>query len=178
MGDMSYKRNLALIGFMGCGKTVVGRALSRKTGVDFVDSDVFIELTHGIKINDIFRKHGEDYFRSLEAEAVNILANEEKIIIATGGGMVKNPDSMEILTKACRVVYLKSSPETIIKNLKNATTNRPLLASANNKEELIRHMMGEREHLYEKYADITIDVSSGTVNEISDRILKAIGGKI
>ena len=120
------EKNIVLIGFMGCGKTSVGKRLSMALRREFVDMDDFIEKREQMTINEIFAQKGEAYFRSLEKELCSRYSVYGSKIIATGGGVVKNKENIENLKKGGIVFYLKSTPEHINENLKRDDT-RPLL---------------------------------------------------
>ena len=165
-------RNIVLTGFMGSGKTSVGKRLSMELKREFIDMDDFIVTKEGMSVNEIFAQKGEAYFREQERELCARFSQPKSKIIATGGGVIKNDENMKNLKSGGTVFYFKSTPERIAYNLRFDNT-RPLLAG-DNKEEKIKSLMLEREHLYEKYADIIIDVSDidieATLNEIKRRI--------
>ncbi len=165
-------RNIVLIGFMGCGKTTVGMALSQLIHYDFLDCDILIEQKCGMTISNIFSEFGESYFRKIETEVMAEVSKLECCVIATGGGVIKNPDNMDLLQKNSSVVYLKATPEQIFKNVKEDHT-RPILQT-NNKFEKISILMNEREPFYQQYADFSIEVGEKSVTEITDKILEIL----
>ncbi|MDD3570082.1 MAG: shikimate kinase [Lachnospiraceae bacterium] len=165
---MDERKNIVLIGFMGCGKTTLGKKLSIKLKYSFMDTDRYIERKEGMSISQIFEEKGESYFRDLEKNTVEILSKEVGNIIATGGGIIKNEQNMHMLKETGIIVYLKATPEHIFRNIANDDT-RPLL-QGEDKLEKIRILMEERRELYEKYADVTVDVFPGDVNQITERI--------
>ena len=169
---MSSEKNIIIIGFMGCGKTTFGKKISKLKNISFIDMDKFIEKKEGCSISKIFEIKGEQYFRNLEAQTVVELAQTGGKVISTGGGVIKNPQNILNFKKTGIVLYLKSSPERIYNNLKN-DNSRPLLEGGD-KMEKIKSILAERIPLYEKYSDITVDVSTGTIREITERILKAL----
>lgn len=162
------ERNIVLIGFMGSGKTSVGKKLSMDLKREFIDMDDFIVNREGMSINDIFEKKGEAYFRGIERELCERFSEPKSKIIATGGGVIKNEDNVTNLKKGGVVIYLKSTPKQIAYNLRYDNT-RPLLAGGN-KEKKIAELMAEREHTYNKCADIIIDVSELNIDETIERI--------
>ncbi len=164
------KSNIVLIGFMGCGKSTIGRALSEKTGFRFMDTDQLIEHTAGMTIPHIFLKYGEQYFRMLEYKIIRAISENPHQIIATGGGIIKNPDNIQMLAQQGSIIYLKTSPEQIFSNIQYDET-RPLL-QGENKIEKIRLLLTERIPLYEKYQDYTVDVTNLSVEEVVDHILE------
>src|SRR5947207_704151 len=123
------ERNLALIGFMGTGKTTVGRLCAAQLGYDFYDSDTVIEARAGCSIARFFAEHGEAAFRQREREVIAELAAMPGRVIAAGGGAALDPDNMGCLRATGLVVLLTASPEAILSRVGNAQT-RPLLAGA------------------------------------------------
>ena len=121
------KRNIVLVGFMGTGKTTVGRLLAEKTGMPLVDMDASIEERSGKSISDIFAQDGEQHFRALEREVVLELSAREGQIISTGGGIVLNPDNIADFEKTGLVVCLLADAETVLARVRHDST-RPLLA--------------------------------------------------
>ena len=148
------KNNIVLVGFMGSGKTTVGKALAKLSGYDFVDSDLEIERAKNKSITEIFNENGEDYFRRAEAEIINELSSKSGLIIATGGGAVLNTENRNALKKNGFIVYLKVTPETVVSRLKNDTT-RPLLAKPN-RNEIIEQLINQREPLYQSICNVSI----------------------
>lgn len=171
---MNLNKNIVLIGFMGCGKTTFGKKLSRYFRCNFIDTDKYIENKEHMTIPEIFAKKGEPYFRNLETEVCREVSNKKGIIIATGGGIIKNKENMNLLKKNGIVLYLKATPEHIYRNIEK-DTSRPLL-NGGDKMEKIRSLMQERIPTYEKYADITVQVSGGTVNYITNKIAERLEG--
>lgn len=169
-------RNVVLIGFMGCGKTTYGKKLAKRLQYTFIDTDIAIEKQEGMKISSIFEEKGEAYFRELERQTVEAISNQGCSVIATGGGIIKNADNMKKLMRTGVIVYLRATPDLIFRNIGN-DDNRPLLMGGN-KIEKIRTIMEERKPIYEKYGQVVVDVCHGTVNQITDRILSAVEGKI
>lgn len=165
-------KNIVLIGFMGCGKTTYAKKISKALNMDFVDTDRFIEENEGLSINEIFEIKGEKYFREEEQKAVDTLSKAENMVIATGGGIVKNEKNMMKLKETGVVIYIDAIAEHILSNLIDDNT-RPLL-QGENKLEKIKNLMAERRPFYEKYADIKIDVSFAGIRQNTERILKAM----
>lgn len=162
------EKNVVLVGFMGSGKTSVGKKLSMDLKREFIDMDDFIVKKEGMSINDIFEKKGEAYFRGIERELCIRLSEPKSKVIATGGGVIKNDDNVANLKKGGIVVYLKSSPKQIAYNLR-FDNSRPLLAGGN-KEEKITSLLAEREPTYNKCADVIIDVSNLNIDETIEKI--------
>ena len=139
------KRNIVLVGFMGTGKTVTGRVLAERTGMELVDMDSIIEERRGKTIPELFAQEGEPAFRILERELVKELATRNGLIISTGGGIVLDPDNITDFEKTGLVVCLTASPETIFQRLENDTT-RPLLSG--DKKSQIAALLEKRKPLY------------------------------
>lgn len=161
--------NIVLIGFMGCGKTSVGRKLSMMLKREFIDTDDFIVTREGMSINEIFATKGEPYFRELEKELCRRYSVPKGKIIATGGGIIKNKENVDNLKKGGKIIYLKSTPKQIAINLRY-DNSRPLLKGPD-KEKKIAELMKQRKPLYESCADITIDVSNIDIDSTIDKIL-------
>lgn len=180
------KKNIVLIGMMGCGKTNAGDELSRELpDYKYFDIDAEIEKSTQKKISEIFLKHGEPFFRMLETEKVRLFCNGEKAIISAGGGAFESEENREIMLKTSYVIYLKATPQEIYSRIKSeveAETNRhgvigrkrPLLKK-NFSIEKISNIMQMRETNYLK-ADITIDTTGKNPYEVVKEILGAING--
>ncbi|HQD50018.1 MAG TPA: shikimate kinase [Defluviitaleaceae bacterium] len=166
---MNNHLNIVLIGFMGCGKTTVGKNLSKKLSYPFVDSDLEIEKEIGMTISDYFKKYGENNFRLIEEKIIQKLASGKRKIIATGGGIVKNPGNIYHLKQNGLIIYLKASAEHIYNNLKN-DFSRPLL-NVEDKYTRIQSLLEERKSLYEKYSDYIVEVDGKAVDEITKSII-------
>ena len=119
-------KNIILIGFMGAGKTKVGKLLAKTLGYGFVDMDELIEEREGLPIKEIFEKRGEKYFREKEKEWLKRLSLLEKIVLSPGGGIILSPENRKRLRKMGKVFYLKASPKAILERVKNES-HRPLL---------------------------------------------------
>ena len=164
-------KNIILVGFMGSGKTTIGKALEEKTDMVFVDTDELIEAYEGCKISEIFADKGEAYFRRLENETLKeLLESTDNKVISTGGGIITNQDNIPLLKQLGKVYYLKIKPETVVKRLEGDKT-RPLLMGEN-KFVKVEQLMSGRKELYEIAADKTIDTDYLSVNEIVDIILE------
>lgn len=143
------RKNIILVGFMGTGKTVTGRILAERTGMELVDMDALIELRQGKSIPEIFAQDGEAAFRSMERELVKELSARNGLIISTGGGIVLDPGNIADFEQTGLVVCLTASPETILKRLENDTT-RPLLSG--DKKSQIASLLETRKPLYDAIA--------------------------
>ena len=164
------KTNIALIGFMGTGKTVVGKALAEKLGRSFVELDLLIEQRAGKSIPNIFREDGEATFRELEIEITEEIAKDKNLIIACGGGIVLNKINIERLRKSARMVYLTASPGVILKRVTSEEGQRPLLEMAN-PALTIDEMLSFRMPFYERAANIKIDTSKLDINAVAEEII-------
>lgn len=143
---MTEMRNIVLVGFMGSGKTTVGKLLSERTGMKLIDMDTLIAERAGKSINAIFADEGEAHFRALERSLVQELAQTEGNIISTGGGIVLNPDNIADFEKTGLVVCLLADAESVLDRVRHDTT-RPLLAG--DKESRIVELLESRKSLYE-----------------------------
>ncbi len=143
------KRNIVLVGFMGTGKTTVGRLLSKQTGMPLVDMDSVIEERAGKAISKIFAEDGETHFRTLERAIVRDLSAKSGQVVSTGGGIVLDPDNIPDYEKNGLVICLLASAETILERVRHDDT-RPLLAG--DKQEKILQILETRRPLYEAIA--------------------------
>jgi shikimate kinase len=139
-------RNIVLVGFMGTGKTTVGKLLSEKTGMPLIDMDSIIVERAGKSINNIFAEDGEAHFRHLERQLVKELSATNGHVISTGGGVVLNPDNIADFEKTGLVVCLLADAETVLNRVRH-DTSRPLLAG--DKEARIIQLLETRQPLYE-----------------------------
>ncbi len=120
------KRNIALIGFMGAGKSVTGRSLAHLLDWEFVDTDEMVETKAGMTISAIFAQQGEDNFRKLESEAIRQACSGHGRVIACGGGAVLRQENVDMLKSSALVIYLAAKPGVILQRVGNGKT-RPLL---------------------------------------------------
>ena len=153
-------RRIVLVGYMGSGKTTVGKALSKATGMMFYDLDWYIENRMHTTVSKLFTERGEKAFRKIEYNMLHEVAEFEDVIISCGGGTPCFFDNMDYLNQQGDVVYLKASPDTLYKHLLMAKVERPLL-KGKSPEELIAYItehLKERAPFYEK-ARYTLDVN-------------------
>ncbi len=156
--------NVVLIGFMGSGKTTVGKELAARGEYTFIDTDKYIENREGMTIVDIFEQKGETYFRELETQILEeLITNTRNTIISTGGGMPLRRENMLALKQLGKVVYFKGDVDTIWDRLKDKT-DRPLL-KGDNPYEKIKNLLEQREERY-RQADIIIDINNKNVETI------------
>lgn len=167
------KTSIALIGFMGTGKTVAGELLAEKMGRKFIETDNVIEKKAGKPIPEIFREDGEISFRELEIETTREVANEKNAVIACGGGIVLNKINIDRLKKECIIVCLTASPQVITERTSGDADERPLLAVPDRVRQ-IKELMEFRKPYYERSADITIDTSGMSVDSVVERIIEKV----
>jgi shikimate kinase len=161
------KKNIVLIGFMGTGKSSLGRQLARRLGYRFVDTDSAIEEVTGKTVEQIFRRDGEIRFRSEENLLARKLAGQSGLVIATGGGMVLNRENVELLKQNGVLIKLTAEPEVILQRVKNKK-RRPLLRRGDLRENVLR-LLREREGYYDvaEFAVNTGKLSFGeAINEM------------
>jgi len=163
--------NIILIGFMGAGKTSVGRKLANRLGYFFLDTDQQIEKQQSCTIEEIFRYAGESTFRDLETKLLENLQNVHNTILSTGGGMFLRSENQEILKGIGKTVYLQVDRETLKQRLQ-CDQHRPLLQQPNWQEN-VNQMLQQREPVY-LTADLTIKAKDGPVNMMVSRIIEAI----
>jgi shikimate kinase len=164
-------KNIFLIGFMGVGKTTIGRKLAKVLNREFLDADEEIEKQTGKTIASIFQEHGEAYFRELEREWLQQLP-ETGVVVSTGGGMPCFFDNMNTMNQKGLTIYLQRPPAELVHRLKNAKKERPLVKDKTEEEllEFITDLLNRRE-IYYKKAKIVLDRNHQDV----DTIVKLIG---
>jgi shikimate kinase len=160
--------NLALIGFMGSGKSSVGRVLAEMLHFPFLDTDDLIEARSGKSITDIFAQNGEPAFRQLEHQLVEELATRTQTVISTGGGLPTDPDNLSSLKQHALVVCLWSSPEKCWERVRSQS-HRPLL---NDPDPLgkIRSLLAAREKYY-RQADVLVNTEWRSAREVAQQVL-------
>lgn len=166
--------SIILIGFMGAGKTTIGKILAKELNYKFLDTDEMIVSREGMSINDIFDKHGEEYFRTLETELLTELVenNVENVIFSVGGGLPIRKDNHFYLKKLGKVIYLSVTEATIRKRLAG-DTQRPLLRGTNEEvENRINSMLEKRDPIYREVADIILQTDNMSVPDIVEEIIK------
>ena len=160
---------LIIIGPMASGKSVVGKKLSKRLGIDFYDTDEEIVKKTGVTISHIFDIEGEDKFRSREMNIFSDLIKKDDCVISTGGGIVLKQENRELLKKGT-VLYLKTSIQTQLERTMN-DKERPLLRGKENKEVTLRRMAELRNPLYEKSSNYIIEETDNS-NQTVDNIIK------
>ena len=167
------KTSIALIGFMGTGKTAVGKALAARLGREFIELDSLIEQKAGRSLPEIFQQDGEIGFRELEIAAAKEVADKKNAIIACGGGLVLNKINIDRLKESSVIVYLTASPEVILERVSREEGQRPLLNTVN-KDAKIDELLKFRKPFYERAADIKIDTSRLSVSSVAERIIEKL----
>ncbi len=164
------KTNIALIGFMGTGKTAVGRRLAEKLGRKFIELDSVIEKKAGKSIPEIFVEDGEIAFRELEIKATKEVARTKRAVIACGGGVVLNRINIDRLKEGAVIVHLTAPPGVILKRTLREAGKRPLL-EVENPLAAIRELLKFRKPLYERAADTTINTAKLDINAVAEQII-------
>ena len=167
------KDNIALIGFMGSGKTTVGKALAKLMDMKFVDIDKVIEAHEKKSIADIFKEKGQNYFRDLEREIILQESAKNNCVIATGGGSILDNENVKRLKETSYIVYLNPNLDCLYLRLKNSNT-RPILNEAEDRKKIIEDLLERREFLYRISADYIVDINAKTsVYETASKIKEA-----
>ena len=178
MSKTETDRNLVLCGFMGCGKSTVGRELAVQTGLSVLDMDHYIVEKAGLPVEEIFTRHGEPYFRMLESQACKELAQTGGQIIATGGGALTFPQNAAMLRETGLIILLDVALPVLCARLDRDPTPRPVLQAAQ-KSGRLEALHAERMRLYRQAADFTVTVPiEQPASEIAAEILHKIRGQL
>ncbi len=164
-------KTIVLTGMMGAGKSTVGQLLAQQLKIEFADIDSLIENKENKTISEIFEIFGEEHFRTLEKNIIKQCFKSQNQIISLGGGAFENQETQKFLLSNATVIYLKTTPETILKRVKN-NNSRPLLNSNNNIQK-IAEMINIRKNNYEK-AHHSITTDNKKPNEIANEITGVI----
>lgn len=162
-------QDIYLVGFMGTGKTAVGRYLAKSLGLELVDIDDLIIKKEGRGISDIFAQSGEPYFRKAEKGALREVAAKTRQVVDCGGGIVIDPENIMTMKQSGRLVCLSARPEVILERTKRQS-HRPLLNVADPLAK-IKELLDARKPCYAK-ADFTVDTSDLTVQQVAEKILE------
>ena len=165
---MRQIQNIALIGFMGTGKSSVGQLAAAQLHFTFLDTDHVIEARAGKTISEIFAQHGEPFFRELERKIVGELATRKKTVISTGGGLPANPDNLASLKTHSLVVCLWASPEKIWERVRSQT-HRPLLDEPDPLAK-IRSLLEERAPYY-RQADVLLNTEMRSLKDVAQQVV-------
>ncbi len=166
-----HQRTIALVGLMGVGKSTVGRRLAKRLGLPFADGDIEIEAAAAMTVSDIFARFGEAEFRAGEARVLKRLLHAPRMVLATGGGAVLNPETRAELKARAVTVWLRADLETVVARVQRRDT-RPLLRGRDPLEAL-KAMAEIRYPLYAA-ADVTVDVAKGAHADAVGRIVQAL----
>ncbi|CCW34615.1 shikimate kinase [Chthonomonas calidirosea] len=162
--------NLVLIGFMGTGKSTIGRLCARRLDMEFRDSDALIEQRTNLSIPQIFAEKGEPWFRRIERIIIEELASHQGLVIATGGGVPLDPTNVERLRASGLLVLLRAQPDVILERV-GPVHKRPLLAQGTDPKERIRTLLAEREAAYRKAAHCVVDTSHCSPEESAEKVV-------
>ena len=165
------KNSIALIGFMGVGKTAVGKVLAKELNREFVELDSLIDCKAGKPIPEIFEQDGEVVFRELEIEITKEVSENKNQVIACGGGVVLNNINIDILKRNSIIVYLTASPRVILKRVSNGG-ERPVLKI--NNLLTIQELLRFREPFYERAADFKINTSRANIKSVIEQIIDKV----
>ena len=168
--DKYHKRSIALCGFMGSGKTTIGRKLARLTGLEFIDADQYLEAQEGKKISDIFAEKGEAYFRDRETAYIQELSQRDGIVLSLGGGAVLRQENVDAVRKTGLLIHLNTPYYRILKNLSYSNT-RPLLDKPDKQAET-RRLYNARKGIYHRVSDVS--VRSPRISEVLEKLVKSI----
>ena len=169
---MRHPQNLFLIGPMGAGKSAVGRQLARMLHLEFFDSDMEIESRTGVDIPFIFEKEGEAGFRQREARVIDDLSRKDGIVLATGGGVIMDPQNRNHLGARGFVVYLHTSVDQQLSRTRRGR-HRPLLED-DDPRSVLKALMATREPLYREIADLTVDTDGRKVRAVANDIMNRL----
>ena len=162
--------NIILIGFMGCGKSSIGKYLEKKQGYTLIDTDDYIEQQQNRSINEIFATEGEEYFRNLETQCIRELINksEKDLVIAVGGGLPMRSENQTLLKELGKVVYLRATEDTLVDRL-TGDSKRPLLKGGDLRTK-IQDLFARRESTYISLADVIVDTDNCSYETVYNSI--------
>jgi shikimate kinase len=167
-------KNVFITGFMGTGKSTVGKYLAKKTGKIFLDTDYLIESREGKSINEIFLTYGENHFRNLENNILKEVCIRKDVIVATGGGTLLSEKNYQLAYLKGIIILLWATPEVIVERLSREGDRRPLLFGAG-KLEKVSLLINQRKESYNRF-EYRIDTSNLAIEEVANRIIKLWGG--
>jgi shikimate kinase len=166
-------KSIVLIGFMGAGKSSVGRCLERRIGLARIDTDEVVSAKFGLSIPEIFSRHGEEQFREAETEALRQISPDRQSIIVTGGGIVLRQENVDLLKRVGKIVWLDADEEKLFERA-SRRGGRPLLQTETPRK-TFSDLLQKRKPLYAMAADIRVDTASLTHDDVADVILNEIG---
>lgn len=170
------EKSIMLIGMRGSGKTTIARMLAQKTGKQHVDTDDIIVERTGMKIPDIVRLHGLEYFRDRESDVIKELSERQNLIVATGGGVIVRPQNIPFLKKNSICVWLQASIPDLVTRTGNDPNRLPLTDKATPLEE-VTEVLGQRTPLYQSVADEVVDTEGRSEEDAVDEILRKLKEK-
>jgi shikimate kinase len=173
------ERNIALIGFRATGKTTVGKILAQRLSRGFIDMDLSLTSEAGRDITAWVAQEGWDSFRRAESGLLGVIGLQERLVVATGGGIILDPQNREVLRKDFFTVWLKASPQTIHDRLRSdpgSPLMRPALSELPIREE-IEKALSEREPLYSEVANIEIDTEGKETMWVVEEIIRAVNSE-
>ena len=162
-------KNIVLIGFMGVGKTTIGKRVAAKLKIDFYDTDAAITRCEKMPVHELLRKKGAKYFEGAQRFAVSTLAQNNGCLISTGGDTVMDDFNLAELKKNGILFWLKATPETIYKNTRYSPGKRPALATVS--LDALSQMIAEREPFYSQ-ADVVISVDHDSIDDVAEQIIQ------
>ena len=165
-------KSIVLIGMMGAGKSSVGRCLQQRTGLARLDTDEMVVAQFGVPIAQIFEKHGEERFRIAETDVLRKLAPERPAIVVTGGGIVLRAENVDLLKQLGTVIWVTAEEATLFERAARRN-DRPLLQKENPRA-VFSKLFRERESLYAAAADLLVDTSTLTHDEVAETILNRL----
>ena len=164
-------RSLYLVGMMGSGKTSTGRPLAERLGYGFVDADAVIEQAAGCSIPEIFERDGEEGFRKLESQVLSAISQRHSLVVATGGGVVTQPENWGLLHSGI-VIWLDVVSDQLLQRLKADSTVRPLLQTTD-PQAALNALLNKRRPLYAE-ADLTVVINDEPPEAVADGILQLL----
>lgn len=168
------QRNIYFVGLMGAGKSTLGRALARKLGRPFFDSDLEVQARCGVQVSVIFDVEGEEGFRQRESQVIQELTQQQDIVLATGGGVVLREENRTRLQTAGTVIYLCATPRELWSRLRH-DRSRPLLQTTDPLAQLTS-LYVQRDPLYREIADFVIDAGRPSVTRLLHTVLCQLEG--
>jgi XRE family aerobic/anaerobic benzoate catabolism transcriptional regulator len=170
-GDLAPNREkIALVGLRGAGKSTLGHLLGKARGMPFLELDREVERLSNMELSDVFEIHGQEGFRRLEREALaHVIASHDRVVIATGGGLVTEPASFELLLSNCLTVWIKASPEEHMARVIAQGDSRPMADDKAHAMDDLKAILASREKLYAQ-ADIVLDTTGCSVEEALARL--------
>lgn len=168
--------NLVLIGYRGCGKSTVGRELSKRLDWGFIDTDVVIQQRTGMTIRELFSDRAEQGFRDLESQVIAEVAELDRHVISTGGGVVLRSENVDNLRRCGRIVYLTASPEILWRRIFDDAQRHStrLRMSPHTGLDLVRQTLEERVPLYRQSADVVIDTTQRSVDSLLNELIPRV----